>query len=61
MDYIEAGFRVARAPAVIRVDSEGAFKSDEFERGVLLEALNFKWQQAKHIGKLELLKLTSGC
>ena len=34
MDYIEAvrmnWFRFARAPAVIRVDSEGAFKSHEF-------------------------------
>ena len=34
MDYIEAvrmiWFRFARAPAVIRVDSEGAFKSQEF-------------------------------
>ena len=34
MDYIEAVrmnlFRFARAPAVIRVDSEGAFKSPEF-------------------------------
>ena len=27
-----------------------------FESGVLLEALKFKLQQAKHIGKLELLK-----
>ena len=34
MDYIEAvrmnWFRFARAPVVIRVDSEGAFKSHEF-------------------------------
>ena len=34
MDYIEAvrmnWFRFARAPTVIRVDSEGAFKSHEF-------------------------------
>ena len=34
MDYIEAvrmnWFRFSRAPAVIRVDSEGAFKSHEF-------------------------------
>ena len=34
IDYIEAvrmnGFRFARAPAIIRVDSEGAFKSREF-------------------------------
>ena len=30
MDNIQAGFRFARAPAVIRVNSEGAFKSNEF-------------------------------
>ena len=65
MDYIEAvrinWFRFARAPAVIRVDSEGAFKLMSFESGVLLGALKFKWQQTKHISKLELLKLTFGC
>ena len=62
MDYIEAvrknWFRFARAPAVIRVDSEGAFKSTSFECGAPLEALKFKWWLVKHIGKLELFRPT---
>ena len=55
MDYIEAvrmnWFRFARAPAVIRVDSEGAFKSHEFRewcaaRGVEVQmaAGEAQWQ-----------------
>ena len=55
MDYIEAvrmnWFRFARAPAVIRVDSEGAFKSHQFRewcaaRGieVQMEAGEAHWQ-----------------
>ena len=53
------GFRSAMAPAVIRLRVHSNRMS--FESGVLLEALQFKWQQAKHIGKLELLELTSDC
>ena len=57
MDCIEAvrmnWFRFARAPAVIRVDSEGAFKSHEFREWCAA-------RQVKRIGKLELLRLTSG-
>ena len=58
MDYIEAvrmnWFRFARAPAVIRVDSEGAFKSPtSFASGAPLEALKFKWRLVRHMGKLE--------
>ena len=37
MDYIE--FRFARAPAVIRADSEDAFNLMSFESGVQLETL----------------------
>ena len=55
MDYIEAvrmnWFRFARAPAVIRVDSEGAFKSHEFRewcaaRGIEVQmaAGEARWQ-----------------
>ena len=35
-------FRFAKAPPVIRVDSEGAFTSHGFECGAQLEALKFK-------------------
>ena len=60
MDYIEAvrmnWFRFARAPAVIRVDSEGAFKSHEFREWCAVRGIKFKWRLVRHTGKLELLK-----
>ena len=43
MNYIEAvrmnWFRFARAPAVIRVDSEGAFKSHEFRESCAAQTI----------------------
>ena len=64
MDYIEAVrmncFRFARAPAAIRVDSEGHSNIMSFESGAQLKALKFKWRQVRHIGKLELLRLFFG-
>ena len=62
MDDIEAvrmnWFRFARAPAVIRVDSEGRSILTSLESGAPLEALKFKWRLVRHIGKLELLRPT---
>ena len=46
MDYIEAvrmnGFRFARAPAVIRVESEGAFKPHEFREWCAARGIEFQ-------------------
>ena len=55
MDYIEAvrmyWFRFARAPAVIRVGSEGAFKSHEFRE--LCAARGIEVQGHWQIGLVE--------
>ena len=67
MDYIEAvrmdWFRFARAPAVIRVDSEGAFKSHEFRewcaaRGIAVQmaAGEAHWQIGIVETQIRLLK-----
>ena len=63
-DYIEAvrmnRFRFARAPAVFRADCEARSNLMSFESCVQLEALKFKWRQARHSGKLKMLRLISG-
>ena len=64
MEFIDAvrknWFRSARAPAVIRMDSEVHSNLMSFESGAQLEALKFKWRQVRHIGKLEMLRPTFG-
>ena len=64
MDYIEAvrmdWFRLARAPAFFRVDSEGPFKSHEFPEWCAARGIEVQMKQARRMGKSELLRLISG-
>ena len=62
MDHIEAvrmnWFRFARATAVVRVDSEGAFKSHEFRKWCAARGIEVQMRLVRHIGKLEFLRRT---
>ena len=57
MDNIEAvrmnSFRFTRAPAVIRVDSKGAFKSHEFRVWCAARGIEVQIALVEHIGKLD--------
>ena len=60
MDYIEAvrmnWFRFARAPAVIRVDSEGAFKSHEFREWCAARGIEVQMAAGEARGQIGIVE-----